>query len=304
MKKVAVIMSTYNGEKYLEAQIRSIMEQDEVLVDLYIFDDGSTDQTVPLIRQWMSSHENLHLSLNQKNYGAMKSFLHGLQLTPDADYYALADQDDVWDRDKLVAGINSLEQYRDVDYRLYCSVAQIVDQDLNPQGFDSFDHQVLSFGEILTRNNGIGCTFVFNRTLKQVLNQLPVADIQQQPLHDHWIYAICLALGGKVVFDQHSHIQYRQHSDNVVGGERRSFWQKLMDSGLFDRNNRRKKFVTALYNYYGSQMIPENRLLVEQLINYQTDFQHKRSAIKALKQQMSSTMGRVEMTLLLLLNRF
>lgn len=304
MKKVAVVMSTYNGEKYLEAQVRSIMEQDDVLVDLYIFDDGSIDQTVPLIRQWMSSYENIHLSLNQKNYGAMKSFLHGLQHTPDADYYALADQDDVWNHDKLAAGIIALERYADIDYRLYCSVAQIVDQDLNPQGVDGFDHQVLSFGEILTRNNGIGCTFVFNRTLKQALDQLPVADIQGQPLHDQWIYAICLALGGKVFFDQQSHIQYRQHSDNVVGGEHRSFGRKLVDSGLFDRHNRRKKFVTALYTYYGQQMIPKSRLLVEQLIDYQVDFRHKHSAIKALSPQMSSTVGRIEMTLLLLLNRF
>ncbi|OEH90018.1 hypothetical protein ATO00_07125 [Loigolactobacillus coryniformis subsp. coryniformis] len=268
MKKVAVIMSTYNGSKYLDEQIHSILGQKNVEVELYIFDDISKDNTVEIIRKWMNSNRSIHLEINAKNIGAKKSFLNGLQRVSDADYYAFADQDDVWNEDKLLSGVEKLEQQINKEYKLYFSVARIVNENLEVQGMDSFDHRVLSFGEILTRNNGIGCTFVFNDKLKKQLDKLVVNKLGAYPLHDQLIYAVCASLNGYIYFDSTSHILYRQHSQNEVGGRKRSFLRKLLESGMFDKNKIRLDFIHDLDSYYGEDMSLENRLLIQHLIDY------------------------------------
>lgn len=105
-KSVQVVMSTYNGEKYLKEQIDSILSQEGVDVRLYIRDDGSSDRTTDILASYQE-HKNVKIEKGN-NLGFAKSFLTALDECDEADYYAFSDQDDVWEKDKLSTAIQSI----------------------------------------------------------------------------------------------------------------------------------------------------------------------------------------------------
>ena len=101
---VTVVMSTYNGEKYISEQIDSILKQNCVRVKLYIRDDGSKDNTRQMIEEYAKRYDNIYYEFGE-NVGFSKSFLYALKNAPDAQYYAFSDQDDVWSEDKIITTI-------------------------------------------------------------------------------------------------------------------------------------------------------------------------------------------------------
>ena len=107
-KKVAVLLSTYNGEKYVGAQIHSILTQSYKNLVLVVRDDGSSDKTVKIVKEYMENYNNIKL-VEGKNLGFIKSFFELLKLEQ-ADYYAFADQDDVWLPDKIAFAVKSLDK--------------------------------------------------------------------------------------------------------------------------------------------------------------------------------------------------
>lgn len=124
MLKVNILMSTYNGEKYIEEQIQSILNQEEVIIKLYIRDDGSTDNTVKIIESF--NKENIVL-FKMSNIGWKKSFLELTKLVEyhDDEYYAFSDQDDVWKKNKISIAINYLEEKKSSSQiRAYCKIGR------------------------------------------------------------------------------------------------------------------------------------------------------------------------------------
>ena len=127
---VAVVMSTYNGQRFLRKQIDSIMNQKRIAVSLYIRDDGSKDNTVSIIKKYKEN--NIHLIKGQ-NVGVGNSFMNCLYSAPrNFDYYCFADQDDIWDEDKISTAIDKI---KDVMHpALYCSNQRLVDAEGNTIG--------------------------------------------------------------------------------------------------------------------------------------------------------------------------
>ena len=111
MKKIIVLMSTYNGEKYLQVQLDSILSQENVDLELLVRDDGSTDSTKTILERYQSEGKLTWYS--GKNKKPAYSFFDLLGKCKDADYYAFADQDDFWHEDKLINAIKRLEK---IDY--------------------------------------------------------------------------------------------------------------------------------------------------------------------------------------------
>ena len=109
MRSVQVLMSTYNGEKYIRRQIDSILNQKDVAIHLLIRDDGSTDSTCEIIRSYAEKYSDQVEVTMGSNIGYKKSFLTLIQLAGDYDYYAFADQDDYWKPDKEIASIRKME---------------------------------------------------------------------------------------------------------------------------------------------------------------------------------------------------
>ena len=159
-EKILVLMSTYNGEQYIKEQIESILEQDGVNVHLLIRDDGSRDGTIEILKDYSKRYNNIEM-YQGKNLGACQSFFNLMKNAGmEYDYYAFADQDDVWERDKLKAAISRIEGEEQIPV-LYCGTYKLVDKELKeiPQ---KQTQKNISFGNALIESNCTGWRFDCN----------------------------------------------------------------------------------------------------------------------------------------------
>jgi glycosyltransferase involved in cell wall biosynthesis len=217
MKKVQILLSTYNGEKYVEEQMNSLLQQTYPNVEILIRDDGSTDRTLEILRKYATLHENI-IVMEKKNTGVVKSFFDLItQSSSDADYFAFCDQDDVWKNDKISRAIERLETTPSLIPAMYCSQADLVDETLRTIGKMPEPTRGPSFSSALVQNIATGCTVVFNKAARQLLlRKLP--NPEAVIMHDWWVYLVVSAFG-IVVYDKESRILYRQHSLNSVGAK-------------------------------------------------------------------------------------
>lgn len=208
---INVLLSTYNGEKYLKELIDSILSQKDAEVDILVRDDSSTDSETHNILDTYQREKKLTW-YKGKNIKPAQSFMQLLRDSHETDFYAFADQDDIWLPDKLSSAINAISQYNDRP-ALYFSRTQLTDANLKAiKG--PLIKPLLTFGESLVYKFIPGCTMVFNKKLRDIVNlYIP----QYIPMHDIWIYSIALAVNAKIVFDEKPHILYRQHGDNTIG---------------------------------------------------------------------------------------
>lgn len=212
MEKVQVLMSTYNGEKYLKQQLDSIFSQRGVDIHLLVRDDGSKDKTLDILNDYKNKHSNMDV-IKGKNVGACHSFFELINKSGSYKFYSFADQDDVWDIDKLEIAVNSLKN-KDIP-AVYSSNTRLVDAELNIIKNEN-DNPKCTLGSAMIKNYCTGCTMVFNNHLMSNLkNKTP----NYAPMHDWWINLVCLAIGGISIYDIKPHINYRQHGNNVLGAE-------------------------------------------------------------------------------------
>ncbi len=218
MKKLAILLSTYNGEEYLEEQIDSILQQSFSNFDIYIRDDGSTDGTVPLVQEYINKYANIHF-FEGTNLGAAMSFMELLKKV-DSDYYMFCDQDDIWLQNKIEKSLYSIAQIeRKKEAVLVFTDAKIVDEKLNLVN-NSFWNYNKTFPEILLSNPKFinvfnctpGCTMIFNDELKKHLT-----DYDEDILMHDWYIMIKALQKGVVSYINESLMLYRQHSNNAIG---------------------------------------------------------------------------------------
>ena len=217
--KVAVLMSTYNGEKYLSEQIESILAQEDVDVYLYVRDDGSTDHTKDIIKKYQRKSPNI-LFVAGKNLGVGNSFMTLLySASPDFDYYAFSDQDDIWLKNKIVSAVQKLKN--DSIPKLYCSNQILIDKFGNHIGIRYTKDPNVSCEQSFSINHITGCTMVWNQPLQLILQDKkyrPSVQLLNNRIHDVWV-GVVAGLVGNVIYDSSSYILYRQHENNVVGAK-------------------------------------------------------------------------------------
>lgn len=261
-ESVTVLMSTYNGECYLQEQLFSIYGQEEVDCSLLVRDDGSSDATVDMLKDEQRSHSLTWYT--GENMGPARSFWNLVCTASGSDYYAFADQDDVWLTDKLKTAVAKLKGHEDVPALYFCQT-QLVDGDLRPLESVRIA-PLLTYGEALIYQFVGGSTMVFNEALRRKLVEYTPGYLR---MHDIWVYDVALAVGAFVCFDPTPHILYRQHERNAVG---------QLNSWRFRWKNRWKRVVknehirlrTAeeLWRGYADVMSPENRELTRKVVNY------------------------------------
>jgi rhamnosyltransferase len=223
MKSVAIIVSTYNGEKYIKEQLDSLLTQKGVLVEIFVRDDCSSDGTKSILNDYAERFKNIHVDFAE-NVGVGNSFMNALYSTPDTfDYYAFSDQDDIWEENKIIEAVKMLETSGAL---LYASNQECVDKDGNSLGlrWSNINNQVYITPEgIIGANYICGCTMVFTRELYLILNNnKPNSKILTIKNHDGWVAAVA-ALNKSIVLDERSFMKYRQHGNNVVGAYRKDF---------------------------------------------------------------------------------
>ncbi|QOS81356.1 glycosyltransferase family 2 protein [Paenibacillus sp. JNUCC31] len=225
--KVLIMMSTYNGERYINEQMDSLMAQVNVETQIYIRDDGSTDGTIEKLRPYVEAYPDRIYFRSEQNLGVIRSFFELMRSSPPTfDYYAFCDQDDVWEQDKLIRAVTLLQNRSTEIPLLYCSSTQMVDQHLTAIGvWPKVPQKRLELHNALVENSCVGCTMVMNSiTFNQVRASLP-SEVNQVIMHDWWIFLYASTFG-EVIFDGIPGIQYRQHQGNVLGGGRDGWIQK------------------------------------------------------------------------------
>lgn len=272
MNKVQILMSTYNGEKYLKEQIDSILNQEDVEISILIRDDGSTDKTTTILENIAKENKNVTYYIGE-NLGAARSFMDLVNQSKEADYYAFADQDDVWNSKKIISAIEKIENVSDKP-SLYISALEVVDEKLNTIEIKKVSGNLCLEGE-MAKNFATGCTMVFNKKLCDIIKMYNPTYII---MHDSWITRVCYAVGGNVVIDENTYIKYRQHENNVVGYDDEGFkkFKKQLKIAFVDKVSMRVNIAKELKNGYGELLTDNAKELVNNLINYQTNSKAKK----------------------------
>ncbi|MCD8225172.1 MAG: glycosyltransferase family 2 protein [Clostridiales bacterium] len=228
--KLQILMSTHNGTRYLRTQLESIVAQTVRGKSLLIRDDGSADQTRRILEEYQKKYPWIRCYYGS-NIGARKSFFDLMRRSDrEADYIALADQDDEWMPEKLeqaAASLSRLERRcRPGEPLLYCSDWLPVDAELKPlrRTLRPMVRET-SFGNALVQNVCTGCTAVANRNLVDLVcdgfrscfaGTGWQAQMDSVIMHDWWLY-LTAACFGNVYYDENAYIRYRQHGGNVFG---------------------------------------------------------------------------------------
>ncbi|MBS0271330.1 MAG: glycosyltransferase family 2 protein [Proteobacteria bacterium] len=216
MNQVAILMTTYNGEKFLREQLLSIEKQTYSHWHLFVFDDGSSDNTLSILKDFQERIGLSKVTIQQKNHlGCAKNFLSLVcETTGDYDFYSYADQDDIWDTDKLERAIIALKTLDLTLPALYCSSSRLINAEGNLIGKSPICKRPPSFQNALVQNIAAGNTMVFNKPARSLLMKIGVIDIS---IHDWWTYIVVTACGGSVYYDELPSLSYRQHANNLIG---------------------------------------------------------------------------------------
>lgn len=299
-KKVEVLMSTYNGERFLKEQIDSILNQEDVEVSLMIRDDGSTDGTINIINEIVKQNSNVSMYRGE-NLGPARSFMDLIYNSNEADYYAFADQDDVWDSKKIISAINKMNG-KENEPSLYISALQVVDENLNEIEFRKVQGNFCLEGEMV-KNFATGCTQVFNNNLRNLLKKYKPEFII---MHDSWITRVCYAVGGNVIIDENSYIKYRQHEKNLIGYRDAKLKKiKKQYKIAFKRNIRmRAQIARELKSGYPDEITIEANQLANNLINYNFDIRAKRWLLQNKKFRTNDNYINLKMFVAIVLNKF
>lgn len=214
---VAILLCTYQGEKYLAAQLDSFAAQTFPSWKLWVSDDGSTDATLDELKAFAERHKPGQVTLQAgPRKGFVKNFMSLIcEPTLHADYYALSDQDDIWHPDKLERALKWLRDVPQGQPALYCTRTELVDGAGQPIGFSPLFTRPPAFANALMQNVAGGNTMVMNNAARDLLLEAG-ADIDVVA-HDWWIYIVVSACGGCVHYDSEPSLRYRQHGDNLIG---------------------------------------------------------------------------------------
>lgn len=282
MKSICILLSTYNGEKFLDEQLQSLRSQKGIDSYLLIRDDGSSDSTVSIINKWQQRYPGWILFIKGENVGFVSSFTELIKIAlrefPTVQYFSFCDQDDVWLDDKLSVAISHLSNQKEEVPTLYFSNLTVVDADLNTicSFWEKNEVQITKQGALI-QNFAPGCTEVFNRSAAEAyVTHYP----DYVPFHDYLMYQICVFLG-KVIYDESSHLLYRQHGNNQVGKKTRfqryvSFLKKLISNGASSQKiclRYNQSFMKA----YKAELSVEDLLIFYKLLNYKNNIFYRLS---------------------------
>lgn len=216
--RVAVLMATYNGMQWLQAQLDSILTQECVNITLYTSDDGSNDGTDDTLRALSEIDTRVVVLPKMASTGTAGQNFYRLIRDVDTDafdYVAFADQDDIWHQDKLIRHIHLINHHQ------VAAVSSNVTA-FWPDGTTQLivKSQSQLKWDFLFESAGPGCSFLMTPWLiARVRKQLLAVNSQarQVALHDWLTYAVCRAYGAKWFIDATPSLYYRQHALNVVG---------------------------------------------------------------------------------------
>lgn len=272
---VSVALCTYNGENYIKEQLLSILKQTISVDEIIICDDGSTDDTINIIKDTLNDYSIYHkIYINNKKLGVSRNFFNAIRQCR-GEIIFTSDQDDVWLPNKVEIILNKFKEEN--DRVLVFSDAYIVDENLNYMNYTLKDLINIDFKNIkskdyynifLNKNIVTGATMAFK---KEIINYME-EEFPQYWLHDGWI-AINSVLHGECLFIDKPLIKYRQHSKNVVGSVKYNYYIRFLKwlGNLKNLEKFRKEKVYAYTYFYRSKnkyMNDEMIVKIRECINF------------------------------------
>ncbi len=245
LNTVGIVMAAYNSEKYIGEQLDSILSGTYQNIHIYVRDDGSTDNTVAIVKEYEKRYPlQVQLVSNESNAGLVKNFLAGVMEAKE-DYIMFCDHDDVWLKDKVKITLEAMQKAEMEQKELPIVVFTdntIVDGDLKPLGASFYERSHFNFEQMglsymLMENKLIGCTMMLNKPLKEKITRLP----EHARVHDWWVALIAAAFG-RIVYVNEQTMLYRQHGSNVIGN--RSFLKYVTDAVTSLKKQKEKIILT------------------------------------------------------------
>lgn len=227
--KVSVAMCTYNGEKFIEEQINSLLSQTLLPDEIVICDDNSSDKTIEIINKIkQTSNVDVKLHINKPGLGVFKNFEKAISLC-NGDIIFTCDQDDIWKDTKIEKMVNAFDKDTLV---VYCNAAVVLNDENHylyplwePKDIDDKESGTSSFDSLVYRGTSIaGCCMAFKKELYERIKPFP-----NNIYHDDWLIT-CAAILGNIKAVNEELIYYRQHGNNAVGiirGSKLSYYKSL-----------------------------------------------------------------------------
>jgi len=261
--KVAILLCTFQGQYFLAEQLDSYTAQTYSNWQVWVSDDGSTDNTQSILQAYQNKWPLNRLSIHAGPVSGFAANFLSITCRQNirADYYAYSDQDDIWEADKLARAVDWLETIPHHIPAIYCSRTRLVDAQNNEIVMSPLFSKPASFANALMQNMGGGNTMVFNHAARALLckagEKITVIS------HDWWAYLVVTGCGGKVFYDPIPGVRYRQHGHNLVGTNAtlagRFKRLRMLWEGHFRRCNDRN--IAELHTLQ-HQLTPENRLML------------------------------------------
>ncbi|POZ19605.1 glycosyltransferase family 2 protein [Lelliottia aquatilis] len=257
---VDVIVATYNGEKYIKEQLTSILNQSYKDIQVLVRDDGSTDNTKKIILELQKTDSRLKFIEDELCPNGVGENFKRLFKKCTSEFVFIADQDDVWDVNKIEVLLTFAKKHFSEDLPCIAyAPGQVVDQNLkssqNRLTNDSI--KIRSLEDMILMNGGIqGCAMVVNR----ILYETALRNEFFWYMHDQVLslYAVCF---GKIFFYDKPLFKYRQHQSNVLGFNSNTFISRIKKYFSFNRNS-------FLVNQYSDELFKNFWLCEKSALSY------------------------------------
>lgn len=271
MKKVVLLMSTYNGARFVEEQLVSLFEQTYENIHYIIRDDASTDGTFDIIERVIARYPNREITAigAKLNAGYPGGFFELIDMAEEADYYSFSDQDDVWNPEKVERAVKKLEEQGTEIPRLYFCGCDICDAQMN-----FVEHSVKIKKQPVFRNSifsclGLGYTMVLNKKAKNLVKSIR-CEQKNELAKDEWISMLISALG-EVYYDDYSCAKYRRNDGAVSISETGFFAIQKQRFELYFKGDGFKKIHDVMQEFYDrmkDDMRPSERRELELFVNH------------------------------------
>lgn len=221
--RIHIVLAAYNGASYIREQLDSVLANGRDDIWIEICDDGSTDDTVQIAREYEAEYDCIGVHENKKNLGYVKNFIEGIKRSK-SPYIMLCDQDDIWDPDKIARTMRAMEKLEqkhtdsETTPLLVFTDAMNFDSETGKQSgsfhkSSHLDAAKTDVAHLLMENKCIGCTVMVNAAVRPYLDTLP----EEVRVHDWWLALICSQFG-EISYLAETTLQYRQHRGNMIGG--------------------------------------------------------------------------------------
>lgn len=271
---VAILLATYNGERYLSEQLDSILSQSYSNFTIFISDDCSSDKTKIIISEYMKRYPSKIVDIgNTVHFGSAKKNFINLLFTVESDLFLFCDQDDIWSSnhvEKLISCYNTICKENDIPILIHSDLT-VVDSQLQIISKSFFRYSRLPKYQnkrlYFIQNNVTGCTCLINKQLKDFVFQDEkklFSSYDCIPMHDLF-FAIIASYFGRIIFLDESLIQYRQHENNSVGAKSVTSLSYIRGCLQNRRREDKKSFISFFCDYFNAQLSSEEIAVLHEL---------------------------------------